>query len=56
MDDNSLEKSVEKSCKFVEDCIKESSSYDYPAKEGLLLEPILYKLNNLKRSIKEWNI
>lgn len=53
MDDNSLEKSVEKSCKFVEDCIKESSSYDYPVREGLLLEPILYKLNNLKRSIEE---
>ncbi|NRY62774.1 pyridoxamine kinase [Clostridium beijerinckii] len=53
MDDNSLEKSVEESCKFVEDCIKESSSYDYPVKEGLLLEPILYKLNNLKRSIEE---
>ncbi|GEP62828.1 pyridoxal kinase [Clostridium beijerinckii] len=53
MDGNSLEKSVEESCKFVEDCIKESSSYDYPVREGLLLEPILYKLNNLKRSIEE---
>ncbi len=53
MDDNSLEKSVEESCKFVENCIKESSSYDYPTREGLILEPILYQLNNLKRSIKE---
>lgn len=43
---NTLKESVEKSCAFVEESIEESSKYDYPAKEGVLLEKVLKILNN----------
>lgn len=43
----SLNESVRKSCKFVERCIIQSSRYDYPAKEGILLEAVLKELNDL---------
>lgn len=36
-----IEESTLKSCEFVEKCMKISSSYDYPAKEGVLLEKCL---------------
>lgn len=42
-----LNDSVKKSCEFVELCIKESSKYDYPVKEGILLEEVLKELNDL---------
>lgn len=41
---NDLEKSVIKAMNFVINCIKESSKYDYPTKEGVLLEKCLNKL------------
>lgn len=44
---NTLNESVKKSCEFVELCIKESSKYDYPVKEGILLEAVIKKLNDL---------
>lgn len=44
---NSLSESVKKSCKFVEISIIESSKYDYPTKEGILLEVVLKYLNSL---------
>lgn len=43
----SLSESVNKSCEFVEICIIESSKYDYPTKEGILLEAVLKYLNGL---------
>lgn len=43
---NTLKESIEKSCAFVEESIKESSKYDYPTKEGVLLEKVLKNLNN----------
>jgi len=42
---NSLSESTRKSCNFVEKCILESIKYDYPAKEGILLEKVLKHLN-----------
>lgn len=41
----SLMESAEISCEFVEECIKISSEYDYPTKEGVLLELALKKLD-----------
>ncbi|WP_160691882.1 pyridoxamine kinase [Clostridium sp. C2-6-12] len=41
-----LIESVKKSCKFVEKAIKTSSQYDYPTKEGVLLEKVLTTLND----------
>lgn len=43
---NSLSESTKKSCAFIEKCILESSQYDYPVKEGILLEKALKYLNN----------
>ncbi|WP_297422243.1 pyridoxamine kinase [Clostridium sp.] len=43
----SLVESVKKACEFVEKCIIESSKYDYPGKEGLLLEAALKYLCNI---------
>lgn len=43
---NSLSESTIKSCTFVEKCILESSKYDYPTKEGILLEKVLRYINN----------
>lgn len=42
-----LNESVRKSCEFVERCMIESSKYDYPTKEGILLESVLKDLNTL---------
>ncbi len=42
-----LGKAVKKSCEFVERCIEESSNYDYPTKEGVLLEMVLKELYDL---------
>lgn len=42
-----LGKAVKKSCEFVERCIEESSKYDYPTKEGVLLEMVLKELYDL---------
>lgn len=39
--DIEIEESAEKSCDFVERCMRVSSGYDYPAKEGVLLEKCL---------------
>ena len=36
-----IEESVKKACKFVEKCMMISSSYNYPSKEGILLEKCL---------------
>ncbi|MBE6062109.1 MAG: pyridoxamine kinase [Clostridium butyricum] len=36
-----IEQSAEKACRFVEKCMMISSMYDYPAKEGVLLEKCL---------------
>jgi len=44
---DSLSESVKKSCKFVEISMIESSKYDYPTKEGILLEVVLKHLNSL---------
>jgi pyridoxine kinase len=41
-----LIKSTKKSCTFVEEAIKISSQYDYPTKEGVLLEKVLTCLND----------
>jgi len=46
LDGNSLSESTRKSCEFVEKCILESNKYDYPAKEGILLEKALKYLND----------
>jgi len=46
LNEKSLKESVKKSCEFVEKCIIESSNYDYPTKERLLLEVVLKKLYN----------
>lgn len=43
----SLTESVKKSCRFVERCIFESSKYDYPTKEGVLLEAVINELNDV---------
>lgn len=43
----SISHSVKKSCEFVEKCIIESSVYDYPTNEGILLEAVLKHLNTL---------
>lgn len=43
---NSLNDSARKSCTFVERCILESSKYDYPTKEGILLEKVIKYLND----------
>ncbi|SFC90543.1 pyridoxamine kinase [Clostridium uliginosum] len=43
----SLLNSVQDSCEFVERCIIESNKYDYPTKEGVLLESSLKYLNNV---------
>jgi pyridoxine kinase len=43
----SLSYSVKKSCEFVEKCIIESSAYNYPTNEGILLESVLKQLNTL---------
>lgn len=43
---NSLLHSAQKACEFVEKCICESSKYDYPVKEGLMLERNLKYLND----------
>lgn len=45
LQDISLIKSVKDSCEFVERCIRESMKYDYPTKEGVLLELNLKYLN-----------
>lgn len=42
----SVEMSVEKASKFVLDCVRESNKYDYPTKEGVLLEKCLHKILN----------
>jgi pyridoxine kinase len=47
---NSLRKSVKIACEFVEKCIKESSIYDYPTKEGVILEAVLEQLSGLKQA------
>lgn len=41
-----LIESTKKSCKFVENAIRASSQYDYPTKEGVLLERVLMTLND----------
>lgn len=38
---------MKKSCEFVEKYIIENSNYDYPTKEGLLLEVVLGELHNV---------
>ncbi len=40
----SLLESVERACEFVSYCINKSSEYDYPTKEGVLLEYCLDEL------------
>jgi pyridoxine kinase len=47
LNENTLSESVKKSCKFAEICMLESNKYDYPAKEGVLLERVLKHLNKL---------
>lgn len=47
LNEKSLKESVKKSCEFVERCIIKNSDYDYPTKEGLLLEVVLKKLYNV---------
>jgi len=47
LNENSLSESVKKSCKFAEICMLESNKYDYPTKEGVLLERVLKHLNKL---------
>lgn len=42
-----INESVKKSCDFVEKCIIESNKYDYPAREGVMLEAVLKELNDL---------
>ncbi|MBE6552311.1 MAG: pyridoxamine kinase [Ruminococcaceae bacterium] len=42
--DRSLEQSCEKACSFVHDVIEYSRRFDYPVREGVLLESLLYKL------------
>ncbi|ATD58683.1 Putative Phosphomethylpyrimidine kinase type-1 [Clostridium chauvoei JF4335] len=42
----SIEEASEKASDFVLECIKESNKYDYPSKEGVLLEKCLFKLVN----------
>ncbi len=46
MEGKTLVESAMKACEFISYCIKVSSSYDYPTKEGILLEPCLKKLLN----------
>lgn len=41
-----LLESTKKSCEFVEKAIEVSSQYDYPTKEGVLLEKVLITLND----------
>lgn len=41
-----LKESIKKSCTFVEKAIMESSKYDYPTKEGVLMERVLSSLND----------
>ncbi|MGG7097031.1 pyridoxamine kinase [Clostridium sardiniense] len=41
---NNLLDGINKSAEFVKECIKYSMEYDYPTKEGVLLEKQLYKL------------
>lgn len=41
---NNLLDGINKSAEFVKECIKYSMEYDYPTKEGILLEKQLYKL------------
>lgn len=43
----SLSESVKKACIFVERCIIESSQYDYPTKEGVLLELVVNELKDM---------
>ena len=43
----SIYESSVKACKFVEKCILESIKYNYPTKEGVLLEKVLNEINYL---------